>query len=147
MNKKESALMDLKNGFNCAQAVSSAFSEDFGINKEQTAKMACVLGAGMARSGEVCGAVSGAFMVIGMKYGSSKPQDTASKEKSYEMGVKFKNIFEAKHGTVMCRKLINTDISTPEGLKAARAKGVFENICTELVKDSVEILEGILKDK
>jgi len=146
MDKKESALMDLKNGFNCAQAVSSAFCEDFGINKEQVAKMACVLGAGMARSGEVCGAVSGAFMVLGMKYGSSKPQDTDSKEKSYQMGAKFKKMFEAKHGTVICRKLIDADISTPEGLKAARAKGVFENICTNLVKDSVEILEDILKD-
>jgi C_GCAxxG_C_C family probable redox protein len=147
MKKSDIAMQGLKNGFNCAQAVSTAFSEDFGINKEQTAKMACVLGAGMARSGEVCGAVSGAFMVIGMKYGSSKPEDINLKEKSYEIGADFKKKFEEIHGTVICSKLIDADISTPEGMQAARAKGVFENICKGLVKDSVEILENMLEDK
>jgi len=145
MKKSETAIAGLKNGFNCAQAVSTAFCEDFGVKKEDAAKMACALGAGMVRSGEVCGAVSGALMIIGLKYGSSSPQHIKSKEKAYEVGKRFKQLFEAKHGTVICRRLIEMDISTPEGLEAARKKGVFENICKELVKDSVEILEETLK--
>jgi len=144
MKKSDIALRGLKAGYNCAQAVSSAFSRDFGVKEQTAARMSCALGAGMARCGEVCGAVSGAMMVIGLKYGSSKPGDVKSKELSYKMGQKFKKRFEAKHGTVICRELIAMDISTPAGLKAAREKGIFEKICTGLVKDSVNILEKMV---
>ena len=147
MIKSETAVLGLKGGFNCAQAVSSAFSEDFGVKKEDAARMACALGAGIVRSGEVCGAVSGAMMVIGLKYGSSEPGDTKAKEKSYEAGKVFKKLFEEKHSTVICRKLIGMDISTAEGLEAARKKGVFDSICKGLVVDSVEILEEMLKGR
>ncbi len=144
MKKSEIALQLLKDGYNCAQAVSTAFSEDLGVHKETTARMACALGAGMSRCGEVCGAVSGALMITGLKHGSSKPEDKIAKEKSYKTGKEFIKMFETKHGTIICRKLIEMDISTPEGLEAAHKKGVFENICKGLVKDAVEIIEKII---
>lgn len=143
MNRKEQALSDIKNGFSCAQAVSTAFCEEFGINKESTAKMASPFGGGMSRTGGVCGAVSGALMVIGMKYGSSQPSDLAAKNKAYEAGKAFLKKFEEKYGSISCPRLIGFDISTPEGMKAAREKGVFETICNNIVVDSIGMLEVV----
>jgi C_GCAxxG_C_C family probable redox protein len=141
MKKKLKALSGLKDGFNCAQAVSAAFCEELGADEETAAKMSSALGAGMSRTGGVCGAVSGALMVIGMKYGSSKPRDIAAKNKSYEAGRVFLKMFEDKYGSIFCPKLIGIDISTEAGLQAAREKKIFETICADIVQDTVGILE------
>jgi len=133
----------MKNGFSCAQAVSTAFCEDFGIDMAQAARMASPFGGGMSRTGGVCGAVSGALMVIGMKHGSSQPSDLEAKNKAYEAGKSFLKKFEEKCGSISCPKLIGIDISAPEGMKTAREKGVFETICNNIVVDTIGILEDM----
>ena len=76
----------------------------------------------MSRRGEVCGAVTGALMALGLAQGADTP---AGKEKAYQLGQDFLQRFEIKHGTILCRELIDSDISTPEGHQQARASGVF----------------------
>ena len=148
MNRKEQALLDLKNGFCCAQAVAAAFCGEYAISREAAAKMASPFGAGMSRTGSVCGAVTGALMAIGMKYGSSKPSDTGAKKKSYAVTGLFLKKFEKKYGSTICPKLTGVDISTESGMEAARKNGVFEKVCTAIVADTISMLEDMgLADK
>jgi len=83
-------------------------------------------------------------MVIGLKHGKARAEDEAAKQKTYELVRDFVRQFKERHGTITCRELINVDISTPEGLQAARDRQLFATICHPLVKDAVEMLEEIL---
>ena len=83
-------------------------------------------------------------MVIGLKYGKTKSDDEAAKEKTYRLVREFVRRFEQRHGTTLCRGLINADISTPEGLQAARAKGLITTVCPPFVRSAVEIVEELL---
>ena len=83
-------------------------------------------------------------MVIGLRYGKNKPDDEAAKEKTYRLVRELVQRFEQRHGTILCRQLINADISTPEGLKAARDKKLFATVCPPFVRSAVEILQELL---
>jgi C_GCAxxG_C_C family probable redox protein len=144
MKKSERATAVLKDGFNCAQSVFSTFAPGLGLEEGKAAKIASAFGGGMARKGDACGAVTGAFMVLGLKFGSSRPEDKELKEKSYEIGREFVRRFTERNGTIVCRDLLGCDISTHEGFERAKQQGLFDTVCTKLVKDSVEILEDML---
>ena len=144
VKKVDHATSVLKEGFNCAQAVFSAFAPELGLEAERAAKIAGCFGGGMARGGGVCGAVTGAFMALGLRYGSSRPRDKEIKEKSYEIAREFMRRFTERNGSIVCRDLLGCDISTHEGHERAKQRGLFDTVCTKLVKDSVEILEDML---
>jgi C_GCAxxG_C_C family probable redox protein len=127
--------------FNCSQSVFSAFATEFGLERETALKLASPFGGGVARRGEVCGAVSGALLVLGLARGADKP---AGKEKIYRLSQEFMRRFEEKHSSVLCRDLIACDISTPAGYQSAAEKQVFTTICPVLVQDAVEIVQKLL---
>ena len=143
--KIEKAVERFNNGFNCSQAVFASYSEQFGLDCERAFKVATGFGGGM-RMGETCGAVTGAFMVLGLKYGNTTAQNQQAKEKTYEMIIEFTNRFKALNGSVSCRELLGCDISTPEGQKKARDEGLFSAVCPEMVKNAAEILEEMLAE-
>jgi len=129
-------------GFNCAQAVFSVYSDEFGIDKETALKTAHGFGAGMGRLQEVCGAVTGAFMVLSLKYGSAVAGDAAAKEKIYGLVREFAKRFEARNKTTVCRDLLGVDlINGDKAINAAKVKAV----CPKAVKDAVEILEEVIR--
>ena len=144
MNRAQAATQSFREGFSCSQAVFSAFCEVFGLDKKKALKISQPFGGGMAHLGEMCGAVTGAFLVIGLKYGRTKVEDTEAKEKTYALVQEFVTRFQAKHGSTNCRALIGFDLGTPEGLEQAKEKNVFETLCPIFVNDAVEILEQIL---
>jgi C_GCAxxG_C_C family probable redox protein len=98
----------------------------------------------MGRQGATCGAVTGAFMVMGLKYGMTFAEDRKSIEKTYELVNEFTAKFKERHGSVICRDLLGCDISNRENLLQARKQGLFQNLCPAYVKTAVEILEEIL---
>jgi C_GCAxxG_C_C family probable redox protein len=98
----------------------------------------------MGRMAETCGAITGAFMVIGLKYGQTRSDDKAAKEKTYTLVKKFANLFAKEHGSIDCRKLLACDINTPEGLKVANEKGFFKTLCPKYVESAVKILEKMI---
>jgi len=124
----------------------SSYSEQFGLDCEKAFKIATGFGGGM-RMSDICGAVTGAYMVLGLKYGNVTAEDQQNKAKTYEKVIEYTNQFKARNGSVMCRDLLGYDISTPEGDKEAQDKGLFATICPKLVQDSTEILEEILAEK
>lgn len=124
-------------GFNCSQAVFSAYASQLGIEDQAALKLASPFGGGVAHQGQVCGAVTGALMVLGLARGS----DTVdTKDKTYRMAEDFISRFRERHSTILCRELIGVDISTPEGLQNARGQDVFQSICPGLVKDATELV-------
>ncbi len=125
--------------FNCAQTVFSLFAEDVGITEKTALKIASGFGGGMACA-ETCGAVTGSYMVIGMKHGHST-SNREEKARTKELIKKFNEMFKEKHGSLICKELAGFDISTPEGSLAAYDAGVFNNKCPKFIKTACNILE------
>jgi C_GCAxxG_C_C family probable redox protein len=125
--------------FNCAQTVFSLFAADLGINEKTALKIASGFGGGMACA-ETCGAVTGAYMVIGMKHGhdDSNPEKKAYTKLQIQ---KFNDKFKKRFGSLICKKLTGFDISTREGSAAARDASVFETRCPVFIKAACNILE------
>jgi len=140
----ERAVEDFRSGFSCSQAVFAAFSEALGLAKPIALKIAQPFGGGIAATGSLCGAVSGALLVIGLKHGRLRPEDAAAKEKTYALVREFIKRFEALHGSIICRELIGVDISTPSSHEEARRRGLFDERCSRFVSEAAEILEAIL---
>jgi C_GCAxxG_C_C family probable redox protein len=124
----------------------STYGERFGLDREMAFKVAGVFGSGMGR-GDTCGAVTGAFMVIGLKHGKTKGSDDASQERTDELARQFAERFIARNSSIVCRELLGCDISTSEGLKAAKKEKHFKKRCPKFVQDAAEILEEMLKNQ
>lgn len=125
--------------YNCAQTVVGLFAKDVGMDENSALKIASGFGGGMACA-ETCGAVTGAYMVIGLKHGNSSPAPE-EKAKTKLKIQQFNEKFKEQHGTLICKELTGFDISTPEGASAAHEEGVFVSKCPNFVKTSCDILE------
>ena len=143
MNQIETALFRFAQGFNCSQAVLSAYAGQFGLDEETALKIASGFGGGLGRMADTCGAVTGAFMVLGLKYGQNSP-DRGAKERIYERIRDFAERFKERNGSLVCRDLLGCDISTPEGLQHAREIEFLAHTCPKFVRDACEILEKML---
>ena len=144
MAKPDDSAAYFNEGFSCSQAVISSFSEDLGLDRETARKISCGFGAGMARSGNICGAVTGAIMVIGLKYGKGTAGDDAAKERTYGLVQEFIMKFRAKNGSINCTELLGYDLRDPEQRKQAHASGVVAIKCPEFSRNATEILEKLL---
>jgi C_GCAxxG_C_C family probable redox protein len=144
INPPEMAVARFRQNFNCAQSVFVAFAHQLGLDENHALKLASPFGGGVARRGQICGAVTGALMALGLAQGADTP---AGKEDAYRLGQEFLQQFESKHATILCRELIDCDISTPEGHQQAREKGVFTSLCLLFVRDAAEIVQAMLVKK
>jgi C_GCAxxG_C_C family probable redox protein len=144
MTKPDDAAAYFNEGFSCSQSVVSSFSEDLGLDQETARKLSCGFGAGMARSGNTCGAVTGAIIVIGLKYGKGTAGDDAAKEKTYALVQEFMAKFKAKNGSINCTELLGYDLRDPEQRKQAHISGTVARKCPQLSRDAAEILEKLL---
>ncbi len=141
--KAETAVNEFKSGCNCSQALVSAFSETLGYDRSVALKAAAAFGGGMGCEGEACGAVTGALMVLGMRYGNS-PSGGKGQSQCYGLSKELIKRFRQKNGSMICRELLECDISTEDGMDAAKSKGVFTTVCPKLVRDAAEIVEQLL---
>lgn len=144
MNKVRCAVECFKSGFNCTQAILSTHAEDFGLDRETALKVAAGFGGGMGRMAGVCGAVTGAFMVLGLRHGATTADDKEAKERTYAFVREFAKRFEARHRSIVCRELLGCDIATAKGLQAAKDGNLFKTVCPMMVEDAAMILEEML---
>jgi len=140
-SKVDDAVAYFSEGYNCSQSVLSAYCEEFGLDTETAQRVASGFGAGMGRLQETCGAVTGAFMVIGLKYGSYIKGDKAAKEQTYAMVQKFAELFEERNKTTKCADLIGADMRHGD---LAFAMERVKEICPKIVEDAAEILESLM---
>lgn len=124
---------------NCSQTVFSLFADELGLSEKTALKISSGFAGGMACA-ETCGAVTGAYMVLGMKYGHST-SDLEAKAKTKQLVQKFNVEFKKNHGSLICKKLIGYDISNPEEAEVAKEAGVFKTKCPVFIKAACTILE------
>jgi C_GCAxxG_C_C family probable redox protein len=143
--KLETAIQKFTSGYNCAQAVLYSFKDEINIDDNAALKTACGFGAGIGRKGEICGAVAGGIIAIGIKFGRGGNDGETATEKTYSKTGELMDKFESKHGTYICRELLDgCDLSTEEGQMHFRNYDLFNTICKKCVGSVVQILEEIL---
>ncbi len=143
ISRKEEAEALFLSGFNCAQSILAAYGAELGIQRDVAFRLASAMGGGMARTGEVCGAVSGAIMVIGLRFGSANSWNKLQKERARKKAAEFIEEFRALRGGIKCRDLLGASLDTREGRKEARRRKLFEN-CTNYVREAADILEKLI---
>jgi C_GCAxxG_C_C family probable redox protein len=124
--------------------VLGGFAERFGLSREQAFRVACAFGGGLAGTGQTCGAVNGALVVLGLAHGHTVATDAAAKGRTYAATKDLWARFRERHGSIVCRELLGVDISTPEGRKVAMETGLFKARCPVYVREAAEIVAGLL---
>lgn len=134
-NKSKKALELFNNGSNCSQSVFSVFAEEHGISHETSSRIACGLGAGMGRLQNTCGAVTGAYLSLGLYF---------DKDTTYEKVKEFDKKFSDDNEHTICSFLLKCDLNTPEGKKHFENNKLREVICNKCVESAVELVENMI---
>ncbi len=141
----ETASEKFLSGYNCAQSVLWTFAPRINIVPDAALKIACGFGAGMGRRQEVCGAVTGGTLVLGLKFGRGEAQDRTATEATYAKTQELMRRFEAAHGSCICRQLLGgCDLTTEAGRAAFKDKDLLNTTCVPCVRTVCDILENIL---
>jgi C_GCAxxG_C_C family probable redox protein len=144
MTRSENATFHFANAFNCSQAVLVACGQDYGLTEDQCLKIATAFGGGMARQQMTCGAVTGALMAIGLKYGRGSNDPESRKGVAYDKTLEFFGEFTKRNGSITCRDLLQgLDMNDPEDSKIIQERQLFKTACARYVQDAVQIIESI----
>ncbi len=145
--KAEKAKNLFLEGYNCSQAVIGAFCEDLGLEFDTAIRIASSFGGGMGRLREVCGAVSGAFMAAGLKYGYTDIKDADAKAAHYKLIQNMAADFKERNGSIICRELLDENTAITHIPEKRNEKYYKKRPCAELVYDAAIIVEKILENK
>lgn len=147
-NARERAIELFKQGYNCSQAVVGTFCDECGLDFETAIKIASSFGGGMGRLREVCGAVSGMFIVAGMKYGYTDPKDNTIKAEHYKRIQQLAERFKEKNRFIVCRELLGISTHSESYIPEERTKEYYKKRpCSDLVGDAAEIMEEYINEK
>jgi len=148
MTKSEKALEYFNNNYNCSQSVLAVFGPELGLSENDCLKVSCAFGGGMARQQKTCGAVTGALMVLGLKYGKALNEDDSKKLKTYAKTLEFIKAFEEENTSTVCKELLNgLDMNTEEGSKKIKELNLFKIKCDRYIENAVKIVEKMITDK
>jgi C_GCAxxG_C_C family probable redox protein len=144
-DKGQLAVDKLCEGYNCAQSVIFAFCEECGLGPDAALKVACGFGAGMGRKQEVCGAVTGGVMVLGLRRGRGTAEGRSVTEALHPMTREFMDAFADRNGSYLCRDLLSGCVlTTEEGQRQFKEDGLLEKVCKPCVRSAAEILQKIV---
>jgi C_GCAxxG_C_C family probable redox protein len=143
MSRVDEAVDCFCRGAACSQAIVGTYGPSVGLPHEQGIKLSSGFAGGM-RLAQTCGAVTGAFMVLGLKHAGANCDQRDSRENVYAAIREFAAKFQQRNRTLVCKELLGCDISTPQGAQQATKEGLFRSICPRLVQDAAEILEEML---
>lgn len=146
MSKIAKASQLFKDGCACSQAILAAYGEPLGLPPKTAMQIAAGFAGGMRR-GETCGAVTGAFMVLGLRHASEGCETVAGRADVYARITEFAGRFQSKKGSIVCRELLGCDVNTPEGKKEAQERNLFKTVCVGIVEDAAAILEEMEAEK
>jgi C_GCAxxG_C_C family probable redox protein len=148
MTRREAAMANFLKGYNCSQAITMAFADMLPIDATTLSKMASSFGGGMGRLREVCGSVSGMFMIAGLLYGYDGPETGQVKADHYARIQELARRFEEKHGSIVCREMLGLSVRHDVPVPEARTKEYYKKRpCAEIIGDAAEILEEYIKEQ
>lgn len=145
MDKKNLAERKFHSGYNCAQSVLVSFVPKLNIDENTALQISSGFGAGMGRTQKTCGALTGAYMVLSLKYGKQHPGDEISEDKVVKLIQDFTNKFETEHGFTNCRDLLQVDLNTDKGQQDFKKKDMHNKVCTHCVSSAVSLLEEVFE--
>ena len=144
MKRSENALNYFRTKFNCSQAVFTVFGKEYGLSENDCLKVSCAFGGGMGRQQHTCGAVTGALMAIGIKYGKAMNDPEEKKKETYLKTREFFERFTELNGSVNCKDLLDgLDMNDPDDHKEIMERKLFDIRCEKYVADAVKIIETI----
>ncbi|MBO5258808.1 MAG: C_GCAxxG_C_C family protein [Agathobacter sp.] len=147
MTRKEKAMNYFLEGYNCSQSVVLAFADLLEMEPDQLARLSSAFGGGMGRLREVCGSVSGMFIVLGILFGYDDPKENEGKKELYEKVQELAHRFEAENGSIVCRDLLGLSVKSQEPVPEQRSTEYYKKRpCKELVGCAAEILEEFLEE-
>ena len=145
MTRKEKAMQSFLDGYNCAQCMILAFEDMLTIDLDTALKIASPFGGGMGRLREVCGSVSGMFMVLGFIKGYNEPGDYEGKKELYEHIQELARRYEAANGSIICRELLGLSVQRENAAPEKRTAEYYaKRPCAEKIGSAAEILETYL---
>lgn len=131
-------------GFSCSQAVFGRFAEENGLDYDTALKIASGFGAGMARNEEVCGAVTGGMMALGLRYGRTSDTDSSATYDTYEKVNELTKRFVRENGSYICKNLLGgIDLKTDQGQAEYAERGLIK-VCERCVKSAERIVESLM---
>lgn len=137
------AVNKFNQGYACSQAILTEYCELYDLDVETALKLSAGFGGGM-RNGKTCGAVTGAFMVLGLKFGNQNCDNADGRKKIYDTVIEFTKRFEQIHGSTDCKDLLGCNVGTADGMRKAKEENLFFTLCPKYVKSAAEILETML---
>ena len=147
MTRREAAIANFKSGYNCSQSIVLAFEDMIPVDRSTLLKMASSFGGGMGRLREVCGSVTGMFMVAGFLYGYDGPETGKVKADHYARIQELARRFEEKHGSIVCREMLGLSVRHDSPIPEARTNEYYKKRpCAEIIGDAAEILEEFIKE-
>ena len=145
MDRTEKALSYFDNKFNCSQSGLIAFAEELGLTEDESLRVASAFGGGIGRQQHTCGAVTGAAMALGLKFGKGKNDSDDKKQLTYDKSVEMFQEFNKLNGSTNCRKLLNDlDMRNEGELRLINEQNLFHTSCRKYVADAVRITERLL---
>ena len=145
--RREKAMALFEEGYNCAQSVFLAFADLHGLDEKTAAALSSSFGGGMGRLREVCGAVSGMFMTIGLLYGYDDPKAVTEKAELYARVQSLAADFEKENRSIVCRELLGLAVKREAPTPEARTAEYYQKRpCKELVGDAAELLEKYIAE-
>lgn len=142
--KSNQAVEKFMGGYNCAQATIYPFCEETGISEDMALKISCGLGGGMGRKQEVCGAVSGGILVLGLRHGRGVNAEQPATNSTYEKTSELMSRFAERNGSYICRELLDEcDLTTEAGQQEFKDRDMKNRVCKACVESAVEILEEL----
>jgi C_GCAxxG_C_C family probable redox protein len=145
MIRIEKALEYFNSEFNCAQSVLASFAPELELTVDQCLKVACAFGAGMGKQQHTCGAVTGALMALGLKFGKALNDTDDKKQFTYNKAVEFLKAFKEKNGSINCKELLQgLNMNNDEELNEISRRQLFEINCEKYVADAVKIAENLI---
>ena len=132
-------------GYNCAQAVAVAFCDLTGMDRKAAAKLAAPFGGGMGRMREVCGAVSGMFMVLGQLYGYDNSDDDAHKKELYKQVQQLAETFREENGSIICREILKNPPSDPNP-SPRTAEYYAKRPCARMVMTAARLMDEFIAE-
>lgn len=147
MNKIIKAEQEFEKGFNCSQSVLSVYCEQLGLDRNTAFLLSSAFGGGINKMGEICGAVSGAIMLIGLKYGRVMADDQDAIERTEKQTNNFFDEFKKRNKFLKCKELLGYDFGIESENEFIKNNDLTRQLCPKFVKDAVEIFEKNIEDQ
>jgi len=144
----QKAMAMFREGYNCSQSVFLAFEDCYDIDHQAALRLSSSFGGGMGRLREVCGAVSGMFMVVGLMYGYDDPKDMEAKTEHYARIQELARRFEEVNGSIVCRNLLGLGSGKDSHVPEKRTEEYYKKRpCEQLVGIAAMIMENYIREQ